>query len=128
MAKIKILMIDDNPDIIELIVPRMEAFGYEIVTALSGEEGLKKAHDEQPDLILLDIAMPGMDGFVTGGKLKEALATRDIPIVMVTAKGEHADILKASAQLKAVEYVVKPFRPETLHEAIEKALGKFKSE
>jgi len=126
--KVKILMIDDNPDIVELIIPRMEAFGYEIATALSGEEGLEKAKNDHPDLILLDIAMPGMDGFAVGKKLKAEAATKSIPLVMVTAKGEHKDILQAVAEIGAADYVVKPFRPETLHEAIERVLAKHKKE
>lgn len=122
----KILIVDDNPDIVELIASRLEVNNYDVLTAASGEEALTSAQKDQPDLILLDVAMPGIDGFETGRRLKADDATKNIPIIMVTAKGEQTDLLKAVNEVKAVGYIVKPFRPDKLLEKVEEALAKKK--
>lgn len=124
MAKAKILLVDDNADIVTMIARRLTAKGYDVVTAFDGKEALAKAISEIPDIILLDVMMPGLDGISTGAYLKEDPATKHIPIVMVTAKGEREDISKAIDKAGAVEYVIKPFRIEQLLEKIEFILSK----
>jgi len=120
----KILVVDDNPDMVELIGSRLEISNYEVITAASGEEALLKAVKEKPDLVLLDVSMSGIDGFETGQRLKADPATRHIPIIMVTAKGENADLMRAVNVVKAAGYVVKPFRPDQLLEKVAQALKK----
>jgi len=120
----KILVVDDNPDIVELIASRLELSNYEVITAASGEEALLKAVKEKPDLVLLDVTMQGIDGFETGCRLKADPATRHIPIIMVTAKGENADLLRAVNVVKAAGYIVKPFQPDKLLEKVAQALKK----
>ena len=124
----KILVIDDNPDIVEIYTVRLKAAGYEVISSLKGAEALEKAREEKPDLIILDIAMPAMDGFETGIRLKEDFATAEIPIIMATASSAQADIVKAVSQLGAVAYMIKPFNPDVLLKEVAKALGKIKKE
>ncbi len=89
MAK-KILFIEDEPDQVMVIKTRLEANGYDVVTANDGLTGLKYATEESPDLILLDIIMPGMDGVEVAKRLKADEETKDIPIIVITASGEKA--------------------------------------
>jgi len=93
--KKKILIVDDEPDFADMIKMRLEANDYEVVTANDGVEGLRKAEEENPNLILLDIMMPGMDGYEVLRRLKRGEGTQYIPIVMLTAKGEAKSIFKA---------------------------------
>lgn len=122
MGKAKILMVDDNRDIVEIVSLRLEANGYEVIPAFTGKEALEKARSEEPQVILLDIMMPGQDGFEVGRELKADVLTRDIPIIMATARGDHKDILRAVTDAGAVGYVVKPFMPDKLIKEIEKVL------
>jgi len=124
MPKAKILVIDDQSFICKLINSRLSANDYNVVSALDGIEGLHKAHKEKPDLILLDITMPRLDGFETARRLKSNDETKSIPIIMLTAKGVQSAIAKATNELGAVSYIVKPFRPEVLIDEIQKALDK----
>jgi CheY-like chemotaxis protein len=104
----KILLIDDEMTQIELVGSRLEANGYEVVFANNGKEGLEKAKMEKPDMILLDIIMPVMNGWETLEALKKDGKTRSIPVIMVTGKGDTSDLVKAMADGKAVDYVLKP--------------------
>jgi DNA-binding response OmpR family regulator len=124
MAKAKILMVDDNPDILELMAARLVSDGYEVITATSGEEAVRKAASERPDLALLDIAMPVIDGFILGRLLRLDYATQDIPVIMVTARSSQKDILRALSEIHAADYIVKPFKPEELLAKIKKVLEK----
>ena len=124
MAKAKIMVVDDNPFICELMQSRLEANGYKVIIAFDGEEALGKAKKEHPDLILLDVTMPGINGFEVAGKLKENPKTEDIAVVMVTAHGEHDTVMKALSTADIAGYVLKPFKPEDLLSAIEDALKK----
>ena len=117
----KILIIDDETLLVDLVKIRLEANNYEVIAAYEGVEGLEKAKNEKPDLILLDIAMPFMDGYQTLQKLKENDQTKPIPVIMLTAKSQVDDVTKV-ADLGAVDYVVKPFSPATFLEKIHKAL------
>lgn len=108
----KILVIDDEPDLLELVKKRLEASGYKVVTAQNGIEGFEKAKEEKPNLILLDIMMP-VDGFKVLTQLKADRDTSYIPTIMLTYKGESALIFEAE-RLGATDYVIKPFDSKTL--------------
>ena len=120
MAK-KILVVDDDPHIVKLVESRLKANRYDVITAKNGIESLEKANKEKPDLIILDILMPEMDGYQTLRELKESAETKSIPVIMFTAKGQSEDVEK-SYELGASDYIVKPFTPVTLLEKIHKAL------
>jgi len=126
MPEAKILVIEDNPFMRQLLVSRLKANDYGVITATNGQDGLIKAQKENPDLILLDINMPNMDGFETATKLKNSVETKSIPIIFVTARGEDKDIFKAITELSSESYIIKPFRPEVLLDGIKKALSKRK--
>jgi DNA-binding response OmpR family regulator len=95
--------------------------GYECVTAINGREALQKARETLPDLIMLDIMMPFMDGFEVCRELKADAATRDIPVIMLTAKSQQVDIQKGK-DAGADDYITKPFRPSTLRKKFNEVL------
>jgi two-component system phosphate regulon response regulator PhoB len=113
VAKQKILAVDDEEDILELLRFNLTKEGFAVLCAASGEEGLKTAHSQRPDLILLDLMLPGMDGLEVAKRLKKEEATKDIPIIMVTAKGEEADIV-TGLEVGAEDYITKPFSRKVL--------------
>jgi two-component system phosphate regulon response regulator PhoB len=113
MAKERILVVDDEEDILELIRYNLVKEGYHVTGALTGEEALKKARDELFDLIILDLMLPGIDGLEVAKKLKNDKKTENVPIIMLTAKGEEADIV-TGLELGADDYVTKPFSPRVL--------------
>ena len=85
----KILIVDDDPDMVQSVTMILESKNYEVAAAYGGIEGLQKATSENPDLIVLDVMMPGLDGFETCRRLKAAEATRDIAVIFMTALDEH---------------------------------------
>lgn len=109
----KILIVDDEEDILELVAYNLAREGYRTVNATSGEDALHKSRAEMPDLIVLDLMLPGIDGLEVMKTLKEDSTTRDIPTVMLTAKGEEADIV-SGLELGADDYITKPFSPRVL--------------
>jgi two-component system, OmpR family, alkaline phosphatase synthesis response regulator PhoP len=109
----KILIIEDEEDIRELVRYNLAREKFNVDEAESGEEGLVSAALNQPDLILLDLMLPGKDGMQVCRELKQCEATRGIPVVMMTAKGEESDIV-SGLELGAEDYVVKPFSPKVL--------------
>jgi two-component system alkaline phosphatase synthesis response regulator PhoP len=113
MAKETILVIDDEEDILELIRFNLVREGYKVVCAPSGEKALSLAQLEIPDLMVLDLMLPGIDGLEVTKILKSDSRTKDIPIVMLTAKGEEADIV-TGLELGADDYITKPFSPRVL--------------
>lgn len=113
MSKETILIVDDEEDIIELIKYNLKNEGYSILTALSGEHAMKMAKQFSPDLIVLDLMLPGIDGLEVTKYLRNDEQTQDIPIVMLTAKGEEADIV-TGLELGANDYISKPFSPKVL--------------
>jgi two-component system alkaline phosphatase synthesis response regulator PhoP len=113
MAKEKILVIDDEEDILELIRFNLVREGYKVLCAPSGEEALTIAQSEMPDLMVLDLMLPGIDGLEVTRVLKNDSKTKNIPIVMLTAKGEEADIV-TGLELGADDYITKPFSPRVL--------------
>ena len=117
----KILVVDDEPDLVSTVRYRLEYCKFEVETASNGEEGLKKAASEKPDLILLDIDMTGMNGHEMLGHLKNSPDLRDIPVIMCTAMCEAEDIAEASS-LGVADYVAKPFDFSELVEKINNVL------
>lgn len=113
MAKEKVLLIEDDEDIQELIRYNLDREGYAIKAVVTAEEGLALSSSWKPDLILLDLMLPGMDGLDACRKIKSSEATSSIPVIMVTAKGEEADIV-SGLELGADDYIVKPFSPKVL--------------
>lgn len=113
MANEHILAVDDEGDILELIRYNLVKEGYRVDVATTGEIALDMAFSQQPDLILLDLMLPGIDGFEVCRLLKSDSRTKLIPIVMLTAKGEEADIV-TGLELGADSYVTKPFSPKVL--------------
>ncbi|HOD65226.1 MAG TPA: response regulator [candidate division Zixibacteria bacterium] len=113
MAKEPILVIEDEQDIQELIAYNLAREGYRVVRAVTGEDGLACARREPPALVLLDLMLPGVDGLEVCRQLKHSPATRAIPIVMLTAKGEESDIV-AGLEMGADDYIAKPFSPKVL--------------
>ena len=93
MKKEKILVVDDEEDILELVRYNLDREGYQVVCAISGEAALEAAAAEPVDLIILDLMLPGIDGLEVARRLKQSTSTKEIPIVMLTAKGEEADVV-----------------------------------
>lgn len=119
MANKKILVVDDEVDFIEAVRLRLEAMGYEVVSAVNGKDGFIKAKKEQPALILLDLVMPRTNGFEALSKLKTDPSTSNIPVVIITAKNDTEYILDAG-KLGAADYLMKPVSMNTMLEHIRK--------
>ncbi len=113
MINQKILIIEDEEDILALIHYNLTREGFQVFCSASGEDGLKKVSEQRPDLILLDLMLPGISGIEICRALKEKPETSEIPIIMVTAKGEESDIV-AGLELGADDYIPKPFSPKIL--------------
>ena len=121
--KAKILLADDEEDIKTVISLYLGSKGYEVVTAYDGLDAIDKAKTEKPDLILLDVMMPIMNGFEVCQKLQGDPETQNIPIIMLSAAAQSETITK-SIELGAKDYIVKPFEPERLDKMIFKYLNK----
>ena len=121
--KKKILIVDDERDIVKALTIRLRGAGYEVVTAFDGAQGIFTAHKENPDLIILDIRMPAGNGFSVAEKLKESVNTLAIPVIFLTGSPEKNSEEKAMA-LGARFYVKKPYDPEELLDAVSRALKK----
>ena len=117
----RILLVDDSPDILQVLSRRLASWGYEVLATTTGEEGLRLASEQLPDLILLDIMMPKMKGRDVCVQLKADPKTQQIPVIFLTALGL-ADHVKAGMDLGADDYVVKPFEPQDLKERIQVCL------
>ena len=113
MPKERILVVDDEEDILELVRFNLSKEGYQAICAETGERAVEIARSEMPDLVVLDLMLPGMDGLEVTKFLKKDLETQHIPIVMLTAKGEESDIV-TGLELGADDYVTKPFSPKIL--------------
>ena len=109
----KILAVDDEKHIVRLVQVNLERAGYTVVTANDGKEALQKVADENPDLVVLDVMMPYMDGFEVLQNLRRNPTTRDIPVIMLTAKAQDADVFKGW-QSGVDCYLTKPFNPMEL--------------
>ncbi len=108
-----ILVVDDDPLIRTLVEHKLRQRGFEVISAESGEEGLRQAAAKRPDLIVLDAMMPELDGFEVLHRLKQDAGTAGIPVIMLTARKQERDIVSALSS-GARDYLVKPFMPEEL--------------
>jgi len=116
-----VLIVEDELDLNELLTYRLEKDGYQVVGAESGEQAIKLLTTHQPDAILLDLMLPGMDGLEVCRIVKENSATANIPVIMLTAKGEEADIVRG-LEMGADDYITKPFSPRVLNARIRAVL------
>jgi len=115
----KILIVEDEPEIMELIELTLSSDEYELVQAIDGEQGLELGTTANPDLILLDIMLPKLDGYEICRRLKGNKKTSNIPVVMLTAFGQKREI-EEGYKVKADDYIVKPFEPTKLRQRIKK--------
>lgn len=126
--KAKILLVDDDSDFVESTKIVLESKPYEVIVACDGEEGLRKAREENPDLILLDIIMPIKDGFTAAEQLKKDPQLRKIPVLMLTSfsqrVGETTIPVSRGLELEAEDYIDKPVTPERLLAIVERYLKK----
>jgi two-component system alkaline phosphatase synthesis response regulator PhoP len=124
--KAKILLVDDDPDFIESTKIVLESKPYDIITASNGDEGIKKARDEKPDLIILDVIMPVQDGFSAADTLKKDAELSKIPVIMLTSfadkRGETSVSVSQGMALDAEDYIDKPVTPEVLLKRVERLL------
>jgi len=118
----KILLADDEEDIKTIVKIFLEGKGYEVVTAFDGLDAIEIAKAEMPDLILLDVMMPVINGYEVCQKLKADQQTANIPVIMLSAAA-HSDSVKKGMEAGALDYIIKPFDPEKLEQGIEKILG-----
>jgi len=121
-GKETVLVVDDYVQNVDLLEELLIAADYNVSTAYDGEEALKKAHEERPDLILLDIMMPKMDGYQVCEALRNADDTKDIPIIFVTAKTEVKDWTHAIFNMGANSYITKPINAKKLVEKVKSVL------
>jgi two-component system alkaline phosphatase synthesis response regulator PhoP len=122
VAKGKILVVDDEIYIVHILDFSLGMEGYEVVTALDGEQALEKVAQQKPDLIVLDIMMPKLDGYETCKALKSKPETRNIPVILLSAKGRNVD-QKTGFEVGADDYITKPVSPRKLVERINAILG-----
>ncbi|MCF8035689.1 MAG: response regulator transcription factor [Desulfobacteraceae bacterium] len=108
-----ILVIEDDPDILNLVIWHLESEGYKTLKSKDGKKGMETAIHEKPDLLVLDLMLPGMDGLEVCKTMKRNQATADIPVIMLTARGEEVDRI-VGFELGADDYLVKPFSPREL--------------
>ena len=127
MPNQKILVVDDEEDILELVKYNLEKEGFQVMCAASGEDALQKSKNNPPDLLLLDLMLPGIDGLDVCRDFRTEPTTSRVPIVMLTAKGEDADIV-TGLELGADDYITKPFSPRVLLARIKVVLRRRKRE
>ncbi len=113
MSATKVVVIEDEPDILELIEYNLRREGFEVATATSGRAGLSVIGREKPDIVLLDLLLPGLDGLDVCRRLRAVESTRDLPVIMVTARGEESDVVLGLG-VGADDYIHKPFSPREL--------------
>jgi DNA-binding response OmpR family regulator len=118
-----ILIADDDPDILSLVTLRLERSGYEVMGAGNGEQALAAAIARPPDLALLDVTMPKLDGYELTARLRDNEATRHLPIILLTARVQESDIARG-VEAGADDYVRKPFSIQELRERVQAALGR----
>ncbi|MGA9142014.1 MAG: response regulator [Methanocella sp.] len=118
----KIMVVDDEPDVVDLVKLVLESDGFSVVTAYSGKEALEKIDNEMPDLVLLDIMMPQMDGWEVYSRIKANPRTKDIPVAMLTAKSQSIDKMIGLHVVKVDDYITKPFGRSELLERVKRIL------
>ena len=127
MARVRILVVDDEPDILELIRYNLTRNNYDMTGVASGEEAFASVRTSPPDLVVLDLMLPGIDGLEVCRRLKNDARTATIPVVILSAKGEEADVV-TGLELGADDYLTKPFSPRVLLARIKAVLRRQQSE
>ena len=127
MAQTHILVVDDEPDILELVRYNLTKSGYDVVCVLSGEDALATLNSSRPDLVILDLMLPGVDGLEVCKSIKNSTQTANIPIIMLTARAEDADVV-TGLELGADDYLTKPFSPRVLLARIKAVLRRQQGE
>lgn len=120
--KRKIVCVEDEPDMIDLVKLILERQNFEVIGAMGGKEGIELIRQEKPDLVLLDLMMPDMDGWEVYRQVRADYRLKDIPIIVVTAKAQSIDKVLGLHIAKVEDYVTKPFGPQDLLWSIEKVL------
>ena len=118
-----ILCIEDEPEMIELIKLILGQQNYRVIGALGGEEGLRLAEETRPDLVLLDLMMPGLDGWAVYQRMRSSEKLRETPVIIVTAKAQSIDKVLGLHIAKVDDYISKPFGPQELISSIQRVLG-----
>ena len=116
------MVVDDENDVVELIKFMLEKDGHQVITASNGREALEKVEPAKPDLIILDIMMPEIDGYTVNTRLQEKDDTRSIPVIILTAKGQMRDLFALGSNI--VAFMEKPFDPKGLRDKIREILVK----
>jgi two-component system response regulator VicR len=119
-----ILCIEDEPEMIDLIRLILGRRGYDVQGASGGKEGLKKVQQDLPDMVLLDLMMPDMDGWEVYQQIKAEEKTRSIPVIVITAKAQSIDKVLGLHVAKVEDYIAKPFSPQELLDSVEKVFAK----
>jgi len=122
-----ILCIEDEPEMIDLIRLILGRRGYEVEGASGGKEGLKKVQQNKPDMVLLDLMMPDMDGWEVYQQMKADEKTKSIPVIVITAKAQSIDKVLGLHVAKVEDYIAKPFSPQELLDSVEKVFKKRES-
>lgn len=120
----RVVCIEDEPEMIDLVKLILSRKGFQVVGAMGGREGLEAIQREKPDLVLLDIMMPDMDGWEVYQRMKADGTTKAIPVIMVTAKAQSIDKVLGLHIAKVDDYITKPFGPQVLLESVEKVLAR----
>ncbi len=123
MNRKRILVVDDEVYIVHILEFTLTMEGYDVVTAADGDEALRKVEEDRPDLVVLDIMMPRMDGYEVCRRLREEEETRDLPVILLSAKGRPID-RETGMEVGANDYIVKPFSPRRLLEKIRDLLDR----
>jgi DNA-binding response OmpR family regulator len=120
----RVVCVEDEPAMIDLIRLILSRKGYEVIGAMGGREGLEAIQRERPDIVLLDLMMPDMDGWEVYQKMKANDATKHIPVIVVTAKAQSIDKVLGLHIAKVDDYITKPFGPQDLIDSVEKVLAR----
>jgi DNA-binding response OmpR family regulator len=118
-----ILVADDDPDILELVAFRLERAGYEVVRAVDGEEAWQRVSERAPDLAVLDVMMPKLNGYEVTQRIRANQATNGIPVILLTARVQEADV-ERGFEAGADDYLKKPFSPQELRARVQAILGR----
>jgi DNA-binding response OmpR family regulator len=118
-----VLVADDDPDILDLVTFRLDRAGYEVVQARDGQEALDTALARAPDLCVLDVMMPRLDGYEVTRRLREAESTRSVPVILLTARAQESDVERGFGA-GATDYMRKPFSPQELRARVEALLAR----
>jgi DNA-binding response OmpR family regulator len=118
-----VVVADDSRTIVAMVSSRLERAGYTVVTAANGEEALRLVQERSPVVVVLDVEMPGLDGLEVTRRLRANEATRELPIILLTAHGDEA-AFAAGLAAGATDYITKPFSPQELEERVERVLGR----